>query len=625
MSSVLLVENLARSYGEKNLFENISFVLSQSHKVALIARNGAGKTSLLNIIAGLEPCDEGTVTMFERESFEYLKQEPELNPALTVFEEVYSHSNEIQQAILNYEHVIKGSNKEEIQQAIEKMDAIQGWEYETRVRQILTQLKLPDLDQRIGTLSGGQRKRVALAKVLITEPTFLILDEPTNHLDVEMIEWLEEYLSKTTITLLMVTHDRYFLDRVCDEVLEMEHAAIYKYRGNYSYFLEKQAERIENQNKEVEKAQNLMRTEQEWMRRMPKARTTKAKARIDSFFDLQEKASNKVYEERLNLNIEGIRMGNKILEINDISFSWGALPILKGFTHTFKRNEKVGIVGKNGSGKSTFLDIITGRLQPQKGHIQKGETIQYGYYKQQGLIFDDQTKVIDVVKEIAEVVKLSNGDTITAAAFLNYFMFPYPSHFQPVYKLSGGEKRRLYLVTVLMRSPNFLILDEPTNDLDILTLNVLEEYLAAFNGCVVVVTHDRYFLDKIVDHLFVFDGDAVVKDFPGNYTQYKIWSDDRKRREQLQKKVAVRKAESERQVVPSGVKLSFREKRELEALEQEIALLEHEKMDIEATLQSGTLNSDELTKKSERWAAIIPEIEGKTERWMELSERDTQG
>ncbi len=625
MSSVLLVENLARSYGEKNLFENISFVLSQSHKVALIARNGAGKTSLLNIIAGLEPCDAGTVTMFERESFEYLKQEPELNPALTVFEEVYSHSNEIQQAILNYEHVIKGSNKEEIQQAIEKMDAIQGWEYETRVRQILTQLKLPDLDQRIGTLSGGQRKRVALAKVLITEPTFLILDEPTNHLDVEMIEWLEEYLSKTTITLLMVTHDRYFLDRVCDEVLEMEHAAIYKYRGNYSYFLEKQAERIENQNKEVEKAQNLMRTEQEWMRRMPKARTTKAKARIDSFFDLQEKASNKVYEERINLNIEGIRMGNKILEINDISFSWGALPILKGFTHTFKRNEKVGIVGKNGSGKSTFLDIITGKLRPQKGHVQKGETIQYGYYKQQGLVFDDQTKVIDVVKEIAEVVKLSNGDTITAAAFLNYFMFPYPSHFQPVYKLSGGEKRRLYLVTVLMRSPNFLILDEPTNDLDILTLNVLEEYLAAFNGCVVVVTHDRYFLDKIVDHLFVFDGDAVVKDFPGNYTQYKIWSDDRKRREQLQKKVAVRKAESEKQVVQAAVKLSFREKRELETLEQEIALLEHEKLEIEATLQSGTLNADELTKRSERWAAIIPEIEGKTERWMELSERDTQG
>jgi ATP-binding cassette subfamily F protein uup len=624
MSSVLLVENLARSYGEKNLFENISFVLSQSQKVALIARNGAGKTSLLNIIAGLEPCDAGTVTMFNRESFEYLKQEPELDPERTVFEEVYSHSNEIQRAILNYEHVIKGTSKEEIQHAIGQMDAMQGWEYETRVRQILTQLKLPDLDQRIGTLSGGQRKRVALAKVLITEPDFLILDEPTNHLDVEMIEWLEEYLSKTSITLLMVTHDRYFLDRVCDEVLEMENAAVYKYRGNYSYFLEKQAERLDNQNKEVERAQNLLRTEQEWMRRMPKARTTKAKARIDSFFDLQDKASGKVYEERFTLNIEGLRMGNKILEINDVSFKWGELQILKGFTYTFKRNEKVGIVGKNGSGKSTFLDIITGKIRPQKGHIQKGETIQYGYYKQQGLVFDEQTKVIDVVREIAEVVRLSNGDTISAAAFLNYFMFPYPSHFQPVYKLSGGEKRRLYLVTVLMRSPNFLILDEPTNDLDILTLNVLEEYLASFNGCVVVVTHDRYFLDKIVDHLFVFDGDAVIKDFPGNYTQYKNWLDDRKKQEQLQKRVAVRKIEAERPVVPVSNKLSFRERRELETLENEIAMLEQEKAEIEADLQSGRLDPVALTQRSQRWAAILPEIELKTDRWMELSDRDVQ-
>ncbi len=622
MSSVLLVENLARSYGEKNLFENISFVLSQSQKVALIARNGAGKTSLLNIIAGLEPCDAGVVTMFNRDSFEYLKQEPELDPARTVFEEVYSHSNEIQRTILNYEHVIKGTSKEEIQHAIGQMDAMQGWEYETRVRQILTQLKLPDLDQRIGTLSGGQRKRVALAKVLITEPEFLILDEPTNHLDVEMIEWLEEYLSKTSITLLMVTHDRYFLDRVCDEVLEMENAAVYKYRGNYSYFLEKQAERLDNQNKEVERAQNLLRTEQEWMRRMPKARTTKAKARIDSFYDLQDKASGKVYEEKFTLNIEGSRMGNKILEINDVSFKWGELQILRGFTYTFKRNEKIGIVGKNGSGKSTFLDIITGKIRPQKGHIQKGETIQYGYYKQQGLVFDEQTKVIDVVREIAEVVRLSNGDTISAAAFLNYFMFPYPSHFQPVYKLSGGEKRRLYLVTVLMRSPNFLILDEPTNDLDILTLNVLEEYLASFNGCVVVVTHDRYFLDKIVDHLFVFDGDAVIKDFPGNYTQYKNWLDDRKKQEQLQKRVAVRKTEAEKPVASASNKLSFRERREMETLEKEIAMLEQEKSEIEADLQSGTLDPGTLTQRSERWAAILPEIELKTDRWMELSDRD---
>ena len=622
MSTVLQVENLARSYGEKNLFENISFALSQSQKVALIARNGAGKTSLLNIIAGLEPCDAGTVSLFSQDSFEYLRQEPDMSPANTVFEEVYSHSNEIQRTILNYEHVIKGEDKDEIQRAIERMDAIQGWEYETRVKQILTQLKLPDLDQRVGSLSGGQRKRVALAKVLITEPTFLIMDEPTNNLDVEMIEWLEEYLSKTAITLLMVTHDRYFLDRVCNEVIEMENAAVYRYSGNYSYFLEKQAERIENQNKEVERAQNLMRTEQEWMRRMPKARTTKAKARIDSFYDLQEKASNKVYEERLNLNIEGARMGNKILEINDVSFKWGELTILKGFTYTFKRREKIGVVGKNGSGKSTFLDVITGKIRPQKGHIQTGETIQYGYYKQQGLIFNEDTKVIDVVKEIAEVVKLGNGDTITAAAFLNYFMFPYHSHFQQVYKLSGGEKRRLYLVTVLMRSPNFLILDEPTNDLDILTLNVLEEYLASFNGCVLVVTHDRYFLDKIVDHLFVFEGDGVIKDFPGNYTQYKAWSDEKKRVELLAKRLTVKNAEPQKQAAPASNKLSFKEKRELETLEKEIASLEEEKSAIEADLQSGTLDAATLTQRSERWAAILPEIEIKTDRWMELSDRD---
>ncbi len=622
MSTILQVENLARSYGEKNLFENISFVLSQSQKVALIARNGAGKTSLLNIIAGLEPCDAGSVSLFARDSFEYLKQEPDISLNLTVFEEVYSHSNEIQRTILNYEHVIAGTDKDEIQHAIEQMDAIQGWEYETRVKQILTQLKLPDLDQQISELSGGQRKRVALAKALITEPAFLILDEPTNHLDVEMIEWFEEYLSKTSLTLLMVTHDRYFLDRVCDEVLELDNAAIYRYRGNYSYFLEKQAERLDIQNKETDRARNLMRTEQEWMRRMPKARTTKAKARIESFYEIQEKASQKTNEERMNLNIEGVRMGRKILEINDVSFAWGNLPILKGFNHTFIRNEKVGIVGNNGSGKSTFLDIITGKLRVQKGHIQTGETIRYGYYKQQGLLFNEDTRVIDVVKEIAEVVKLGNGDTITASAFLNYFMFPYPSHYQSVYKLSGGERRRLYLVTVLMQSPNFLILDEPTNDLDILTLNVLEEYLSTFNGCVVVVTHDRYFLDKIVDHLFVFEGDGIIKDFPGNYSQYKAWSDERKRIAQQQKRNAVKKEEVARVPIALTNKLSFKEKRLLENLEKEIAELEAEKSKIESGLASGALSADELTKYSERYGGLLGEIGSKTDMWMELSERD---
>jgi ATP-binding cassette subfamily F protein uup len=621
MPTVLQVENLARSYGEKILFENISFVISQYQKVALIARNGAGKTSLLNIISGSEPCDSGTVTLFNPDSFEYLKQEPELNDLNTVFEEVYSHSNDIQRTILNYEHVIRGDDKDAIQQAISRMDAISGWEYDTRVRQILTQLKLPDLDQKISELSGGQRKRVALAKVLITEPEFLILDEPTNHLDVEMIEWLEEYLKKSGLTLFMVTHDRYFLDRVCDEIVEMEHAAVYRYHGNYSYFTEKQAERIDILNKETEKAQNLMRTEQEWMRRMPKARTTKAKARIDSFYDLKEKAENKIREERMNISIEGVRMGRKILEINDVSFRWGDLPILNGFTHTFKRFEKVGIVGKNGSGKSTFLDIITGKLRPGKGAVQTGETIRFGYYKQQGLQFNEQTKVIDVVKEIADVVKLGNGDSISAAAFLNYFMFPYPSHYQPVYKLSGGEKRRLYLVTVLMQSPNFLILDEPTNDLDILTLNVLEEYLAEFNGCVVVVTHDRYFLDKIVDHLFVFEGDGVIKDFPGNYSQYKVWTEAVKRQAMLQRRAELPKQEKSAGKVTDPNKLSYKERRELELLEQEIAALEEEKAAIERAMHTGSLTQAALTIHSERFAAILSEVEIKTDRWLVLSER----
>lgn len=623
MSTILQVERLNRSYGDKILFENISFVISHTQKIALIARNGIGKTSLLNILAGIEPHDGGIVNLFAGNTMEYLRQEPDLSDELTVFDEVYSHTNEFQKTILNYEHVIAGNDREAIEKAIARMDAINGWDYETRVKQILTQLKLPDLNQRIGELSGGQKKRVALAKVLITEPDFLILDEPTNHLDIEMIEWLEEYLSKSSLTLLMVTHDRYFLDRVCEEILELDDGGLFRYRGNYTWFLEKQAERLDNQNKETERAKNLFRTEQEWMRRMPKARTTKAKARIDSFYELEEKASKKVSEDRMNLNIEGVRMGRKILEINDVSFSWGQLAILKGFTHTFKRNEKVGVIGMNGSGKTTFLDIITGKLRTQKGHIQTGETIRYGIYRQEGLAFNEETRVIDVVKEIAEVVRLGNGDTISAAAFLNYFMFPYPSHFQPVYKLSGGERRRLYLVTVLMQSPNFLILDEPTNDLDIITLNILEEYLATFNGCVVVVTHDRYFLDKIVDHLFVFEGEGRVRDFPGNYSQYRAWSDERKRTEQLQRRNTGKKEIPDKKAVVLSNKLSWKEKKELEQLEEEIQALEKEKEIAEQSLSSGTMDAEELKRLSIRYPEIQREIDSRTDRWLELSERES--
>ena len=539
-----------------------------------------------------------------------------------MFDEVYESSNEIHRTILDYEKAILGHDKKEIQIAIERMDAVDGWEYETRVKQILSELKIADLEQKIKELSGGQRKRIALAKTLITEPAFLILDEPTNHLDIDMIEWLEDYLTRSRITLFMITHDRYFLDRVCGEILELDNAAIFRYKGNYSYFVEKQAERKENQSKEIEKARNLLRKEQEWMIRMPKARTTKSKARIDSYYDLKSIAGSKIREEKINMDVGTGRMGKKILEMRQVSFSWGEMPILKDFSYTFKRNEKIGFVGNNGSGKSTFLEIITGQLRPSGGRIEKGETITYGYYRQEGITFNPDSRVIDVVRDIAEVVTLSNGDTVSAAAFLNYFMFPYPVHYQLVSKLSGGEKSRLYLVTVLMQNPNFMILDEPTNDLDIFTLAILEEYLASFKGCVIIVTHDRYFLDEIVDHLFVFRGDAVIKDFPGNYSQFSAY---RKRKEMEENRLiqaSQPKKEKPRNFPVGPTKLSFKEKKELETLETEISQLEKEKTEIVNALSSGVLSPEELATKSERFAILLNEIGMKSDRWLELSEKE---
>jgi ATP-binding cassette subfamily F protein uup len=622
MPSLLQVENLSRSYGEKNLFQNISFVINQYQKVALIAKNGTGKSTLLNIIAGLDPSDSGSVRFFNDVSIGYLKQDPELNEFNTVFDEVYESSNEIHRVIMNYEKTILGSDKSEIQKAIERMDSVDGWEYEIRVKQILSKLKITNLEQKISELSGGQRKRIALAKTLITQPSFLILDEPTNHLDIEIIEWLEEYLSQPQITLFMITHDRYFLDQVCDEILELDEASLYRYKGNYSYFVEKQAERKENQSKEIEKARNLLRKEQEWMIRMPKARTTKAKARIDSFYDLKSIAGNRVREEKINMDVGTRRMGKKILEMRQVSFSWGDIQILKDFFYTFKRNEKIGFVGNNGSGKSTFLEIITGKLKPAGGRIEKGETITFGHYRQEGISFNENSRIIDLVREIAEIVTLSNGDTISAAAFLNYFLFPYSSHYQLVSKLSGGERRRLYLVTVLMQNPNFLILDEPTNDLDIFTLAILEEYLASFKGCVIIVTHDRYFLDEIVDHLFVFQGDAVIKDFPGNYSQYKDYCVRKEKEESRLNKVSQLNKEKPRNIIDKSNKLSFRERKEMETLEREILLLEEEKKNIEIALSQGINDSAELSAKSERFALLIKEIEIKSDRWLELCEKE---
>lgn len=622
MSTLLQVENLTRHYGEKILFENISFSINQYQKVALIAGNGAGKTSLLNILDGSEPSDGGTVTFFNHASVAYLRQEPVLNPALSVFDEVYSTSNQILKTIHDYEEALESSDKKRLSAAMEMMDAINGWDYETRIKQILTRLSLTDLHQPVSALSGGQKKRLSLAKTLITEPDFLILDEPTNHLDIDMIEWLEEYLTRNQVTLLMVTHDRYFLNRVCEEILEMENGKMYRHKGNYEYFLEKSQERRDNETAETEKAKNILRTEQEWMRRMPKARTTKSKARIDSFYELKEKASGKTWDRSMNLSMEGERMGNKILEMHDVSFSWGSLQVLDHFGYIFKRKEKVGIIGKNGSGKSTFLDIVTSALRPQKGRVETGATIKFGHYRQDGIIFDEQTRVIDVVKAIADVVQLSNGEKVTAAHFLNYFMFPYPMHQQFVYKLSGGEKRRLYLVTVLMQNPNFLILDEPTNDLDILTLNILEEYLVSFQGCVLVVSHDRFFLDKIVDHLFVFEGNARIRDFPGNYSRYREWTEERKRRASLDS-AQVGKTGNPSSALNKTRKpgLSYKEKAELESLEKEIGLLEQEKSDLELALGSGTLGQEDLHAASKRFSEILSEIENKTLRWMELSEK----
>jgi len=622
MATLLQVENLTRHFGEKVLFENISFSINQFQKIALIASNGAGKTSLLNIIDGSEPCDGGTVTLFNHASMAYLRQEPGLNDNLTVFDEVYATSNDILVTIHDYEEALESPDRNRLSKAMERMDAINGWDYETRIRQILTRLSLTNLHQKVSELSGGQKKRLSLAKTLSTEPDFLILDEPTNHLDIDMIEWLEEYLKRNQVTLLMVTHDRYFLNRVCDEILEMENGRLFRHKGNYEYFLEKSEERKDNETAETEKARNILRTEAEWMRRMPKARTTKSKARIDSFYELKEKASNKTFDRNMTLGMEGERMGKKILEIHDAGFSWGDLPVLDHFGYIFKRQEKIGIIGKNGSGKSTFLDIVTSKIRPQKGTVETGGTIRFGHYRQEGITFDEQTRVIDLVKSIADVVQLSNGEKVTAAHFLNYFMFPYPMHQQFVYKLSGGEKRRLYLVTVLMHNPNFLILDEPTNDLDILTLNILEDYLKSFRGCVLVVTHDRFFLDKIADHLFVFEGNAVIKDFPGNYSQYREWADNKKRQAALAKASTMKEAASSSAVIrPKKPGLTYKEKVEFETLEKEISGLEEEKLELEAALGSGSLEERELMEKSQRFSALIAEIDIKTERWMELSEK----
>lgn len=617
--SYLQAENISKSIGDIILFEDISININKDQKIALIAKNGAGKTSILNILAGIDTPDQGNISLKNDLSIAYLPQDPEFNDSNTVLEAIYNSENEIMQAIKNYEQTIAHNEHDKLDEVTERMDALNAWDFEVKIKQILSRLNITDFDQKVGVLSGGQKKRLALANVLITEPQLLILDEPTNHLDLDMIEWLENYLKTTNCTLFMVTHDRYFLDRVCNEIIELEDMTVYSYKGNYSYFLEKREQRILNMNANIDKAKNLMRKELDWMRRMPQARGTKSKSRVESFYQLKDTASQKINEDKVNLNVKISRLGNKILELHYISKKYDDNELIKDFHYKFVRGEKIGIVGKNGCGKTTLLNLLTSRIKPDQGKIDIGETVKYGYYEQNGIQFKENQRIIEVVREIAEVVTLGDGKKMSVSQFLNYFLFPPETHFYHVSKLSGGERRRLYLLTVLMQNPNFLILDEPTNDLDIMTLNVLEEYLQQYSGCVIIVSHDRYFMDKVVDHLFVFEGNAVIKDFPGNYSQYREIALEK---EKELKKITTTKSPEEIKPVREKTKLkvSFKDKREFELLESEIADLNSEKEQLEELINSGTLSPDELYKKSNRIGELINDLDIKETRWLELDE-----
>nr|WP_325288053.1 ABC-F family ATP-binding cassette domain-containing protein [uncultured Bacteroides sp.] len=622
MSPILQVENLTKSFGDLVLFENISFGLAEGQRVGLIAKNGSGKSTLLNILSGKEGYDEGKISFRRDLRVGYLEQSPSYPEELTVLEACFHHGNTTVDLIKEYERCMETEGHPGLDELLVRMDHEKAWDYEQKAKQILSQLKIRDFNQQVKHLSGGQLKRVALANTLITEPDLLILDEPTNHLDLDMTEWLEEYLRRTNLTLLMVTHDRYFLDRVCSEIIEIDNRTIYSYKGNYSYYLEKRQERIDAKTVEVERANNLYRTELEWMRRMPQARGHKARYREEAFYELEKVAKQRFHDANVKLDVKASYIGNKIFEADHLCKAFGDLKILDDFSYIFARYEKMGIVGNNGTGKSTFIKILMGLVKPDSGTLDIGETVRFGYYSQDGLLFNEQMKVIDVVQNIAEVIELGNGRRLTASQFLQHFLFTPETQHSYVYKLSGGERRRLYLCTVLMRNPNFLVLDEPTNDLDIVTLQVLEEYLQSFKGCVIVVSHDRYFMDKVVDHLLVFNGGGDIRDFPGNYTQYREWKEAKARHDKEQqaatKPQAAAKPARTRQ--DEKRRMSFKERREFEQLEKEIAELEAEKKAIEEALCSGMLSVDELTEKSKRLPQLTDLIDEKTMRWLELSE-----
>ena len=608
------VENISKSYGDRTLFSNLSFGINKNQKVAFVAKNGTGKTSILNIIAGLDTPDEGQVIQRKDIQIAYLSQNQIFDDSLSVEQTIFATENRILPIIKQYEKALENpEDSDNYQKAFDLMDQHNAWDFETQYKLVLSKLKLNDLSMKVGKLSGGQKKRLSLAILLINKPDLIILDEPTNHLDLEMIEWLEEYFKKEKITLFMVTHDRYFLERVCNEIIELDHGELHKYKGNYSYYLEKKEERVTQEATSTNKAKNLFKKELDWMRRQPKARTTKSKSRIDDFFEIKEKAHKRRQDHTVQLEISMERLGSKIIELHKLKKSFGDLKILDGFEYVFQKGERIGVIGKNGTGKSSFLNILTNREPVDGGKVVVGETVKFGYYTQKGIVVKEGQKVIEVIKEFGEEIPLTKGRRISASQLLERFLFDKKKQYDFVEKLSGGEQKRLYLCTVLIQNPNFLILDEPTNDLDVITLNVLESFLLDFPGNLIVVSHDRYFMDKIVDSLFVFRGDGVVENFPGNYSDYRTYEDSKPKEKvvKVEKKLAI--------ATPSKVKLSFEEKREFGSLEKDIERLGRKKKSIEASFMDEVITQEQVTKKSEELQKVISSLEQKEERWFEIS------
>ena len=621
MASYLQVENISKSYGDRVLFSNISFNINEGDKIALVAPNGTGKSSLLKILAGIEHSDRGGEVKFMRDiRVAFLDQNTAFNPDNTIFEEVYARMSDLSPAIVEYEQAVESGDAKRLERAIAAMDATDGWSIEQNIRQVLTSLKLTRLNQPMRELSGGEAKRVALACMMLQNADFLIMDEPTNHLDIDIIEYLESYLQRSRCTLLMVTHDRYFLDRVCNTIMEIDRGGLYTYRGNYTEYLEKREERYTNMQAEIDKSRNLMRRELEWIRSTPQARTGKARYRVNAFYDLKERASVNLATSNVEIDVATSRLGRKVIDCMDVNLSFEGRKMLDNFSYKFTRGERIGIVGSNGVGKTTFLNLMAQAIAPDSGVIEHGETLRIGYYSQRGITFKPGQTVLECVQDIADLVKASDGHAISATTYLNRFLFPHETFNKRVDILSGGEQRRLYLLMVLMRNPNMLILDEPTNDLDIMTLNVLEEYLQEFKGCLLIVSHDRYFLDKSVDHIFVFEGEGRIKDFIGKYSEYREYMKEKEDEERAKQRVATPAKPQQRTHDTSKRKLTYKEQRELEQIEADLATHSAERAELEAELSSGTLPYDRITAISKRIEELVSLIDEKEMRWLELNE-----